>query len=374
MVIEAREGGIHIPEYGIYLSSDQIRRIQDRELGKRTLARELDNVITENQTARVIQMIREPEVFISATANDLPEPTIEGVTGDDFRPDPVEVYNRSVRDYASGSRKEAKRKLNRISFEGGGPIAICWVADTHLGNKGTDVARAFREIKVVRDTPGMFSFFVGDLYDNFIIGFLKAVNMGQRATIEDQYALGQYYLEQCREKWLGYVSGNHEQWTLKVAGYDANRDIVPKNILYDTDEIAFELAVGEHRWKCIARHKWPGSSIYNPLHPQTRGSKFSRPGYDVYVGAHTHPGALAADHPAGDGRVISLIQCGTYKNRDSYARTIGFPETGRTTAVCTIFFPNGYHFSVANVDIAAHIMRDIYKVKEPTRLYKGLVE
>ena len=209
MVIEAREGGIHIPEYGIYLSSDQIRRIQDRELGKRTLARELDNVITENQTARVIQMIREPEVFISATANDLPEPTIEGVTGDDFRPDPVEVYNRSVRDYASGSRKEAKRKLNRISFEGGGPIAICWVADTHLGNKGTDVARAFREIKVVRDTPGMFSFFVGDLYDNFIIGFLKAVNMGQRATIEDQYALGQYYLEQCREKWLGYVSGNH---------------------------------------------------------------------------------------------------------------------------------------------------------------------
>lgn len=367
MELEIREDSVYVYEYGgVALSFDQVRRIQDGKLGRVTLARELDASLTPNQTARIIARIRDPETFFPGVLDKEPIPTIEGLKPEDFRPDPETVFKRSAEDYASTRRKMSARKQTRISFNSSGPVAIAWIADTHLGNKGSDVERAFREIRVVRDTPGMFPFFVGDLYDNFVIGSLKSINMGQRTTIEDQYALGQYYVSQV-DDWLGFVSGNHEQWTLRVAGFDTIREIAPASALYDRDEIRFTLALGSHEWSCIARHKWQGSSIYNPFHPQTRGSKFSRPGHDVYVGAHTHPGGLAADHPAGDGRVISLIQCGTYKDDDDFARTMGFPETGRTTAVVTIFFPTGYHFSVANIDVAAYMMRELYKAPHPER-------
>lgn len=368
MDLDLREDGVFIPFYGVSLSFDQVRRIQAGTLGRVNLARELDAGLTPNHTARIIGRIRDPETFFPGVADSEPTPKIEGLKPEDYRPDKDQVFRRAAEDYRSTRRKVLAKKENRVSFSSSGPVAVAWIADTHLGNKGSDVERAFREIKVVRDTPGMFPFFVGDLYDNFVIGSLKSINMGQRTTIEDQYALGQYYVEQAGDKWLGFLSGNHEQWTLRVAGYDTIREIAPGNALYDRDEIRFTLALGGHEWKCIARHKWQGSSIYNPFHPQTRGSKFSRPGHDVYVGAHTHPGGLAADHPAGDGRVISLIQCGTYKDDDDFARQMGFPETGRTTAVVTIFFPTGYHFSVANIDVAAYMMRELYRAPHPDRV------
>ena len=365
MNLEIRDGTVSVDEYDVELSFDQVRRIQAGEIGRVKLARELEP-LTPNQTMRIISRIRDPEVFFPGIEDAPPEPIIDGVIPADYRPDPEQVFRRAAEDYASTRSKKQRKKQNRIAFNSSGPVAIAWVADTHLGNKGSDVARAFREIKVVDQTPGMFPFFVGDLYDNFIIGALKSVNMNQRTTIEDQYALGQYYIGQT-DKWIGWTSGNHEQWSLRVAGYDTAREIAPANALYDTDEIRFTLGLGAHEWSCIARHKWQGSSIYNPFHPQTRGSKFSRPGHDVYVGAHTHPGGLAADHPAGDGRVISLIQCGTYKDDDSFAKRMGFPETGRTSMVVTIFFPTGYHFSVANIDVAAYMMRELYKAPHPER-------
>lgn len=378
-MFEVRGESVYCRAYDVSLPFELVDRILSRKVGRTKVARELGGVVTSNQAAYILSWLRDPNIFeplyskkerseSSRTADRppaAPEPRIDGVRAEDHRPDPEKLFKRAAEDYASKRAKRARARDNRIAFSGEHPVAIAWIADTHIGNSGTDIERAFREIGIVRDTPGMFAFFVGDLIDNFVIGVLKSVNLGQRATIEDQWILGQYYLRQAPESWLGYVSGNHEQWSLRVAGYDTNREIVPRHCLYDTDEIDFTVELNGHETKVIARHRWPGNSIYNPLHPQTRGSKFSRPGRDIYVGAHTHPGALAADHPAGDGRVIGLVQCGTYKDNDSFARTIGFPETGHTTAAATIFYPDGRHESFKSLDTVRDILENTYGSPRP---------
>lgn len=366
-MFEIRDEGVFSHDYDITLSRDLVAKIIAGDIGRVRVARKYEGKLTPNQAMRLISMLRDPEIFTLPDRRipDPPKPVITGPRPEDARPDPDKLLSRAVEDYAARRKRKTSNKEASIDFSGDKPVGIAWIADTHIGNKGTDVERAFREIRVVRDTPGMFSFFCGDLIDNFIIGVLSQVNLTQRATIEDQWALGQHYLRQAPDSWLGYVSGNHEQWSLRVAGYDTNREIVPAHCLYDTDELDFTVRLAGHEWKCIVRHKWPGNSIYNPLHPQTRGSKFARPGRDVYVGAHTHPGGLAADHPAGDGRIIHLVQCGTYKDDDSYARRGGFPITGKTTAVVSVFYPNGNVESFANLDAAADMLNNVYGTPKP---------
>ena len=67
------------------------------------------------------------------------------------------------------------------------------------------------------------------------------------------------------DKLIAVVSGNHDNWTFSMSGIDIVKRLLKKTkVLYDRDEIRTIISVGNQEWEFCIRHKWLGSSIYNP--------------------------------------------------------------------------------------------------------------
>ena len=84
-----------------------------------------------------------------------------------------ERYKRKV-DY------EEARKLIKVVVPISGPIGIVHFGDPHVDDDGTDWAALERDIKLVRETEGLFASNIGDTTNNWV-GRLGRL-YGQQAT------------------------------------------------------------------------------------------------------------------------------------------------------------------------------------------------
>ena len=267
----------------------------------------------------------------------LPECTSVGVTPGDYLPDEDEVYERACTEYARGERLARLKRNQRLSFSHG-PIALVFMADQHFGAPGVDYPRAFAEAEIVAETPGMYCGTVGDMVDNAIIGRILREQMNHRLNIVDQWALLRRYLRILLPKMKISVGGNHDYWSNALSGVDYFRDVVghiAPGALYDGDDSAFVLQVGQSEWSVRMRHKWRGSSIYNPTHGIERAAKWDQD-FEIGVGAHNHTDGVVRFFSIGNLEGVA-VQCGTYKVIDGYAKRGGFPKSGRSAAVGLLF-------------------------------------
>jgi hypothetical protein len=285
-------------------------------------------------------------------------PEVEGVAALTV-PDEDEVYRRAVEEWEQTKEHLAQRERQRLHFDSG-PICLVWIADLHLGGKGIDYPRVFEEAEIIAETPGMWAGTVGDLVDQFILEQMRSERLEARLTIPDEWVLLKRYLKALGPRLKVAVRGNHDAWVHKLSGVDYFREVltsVAPSVLYDEDDCRFRLEVGDAAWRVRVRHKWKGSSIYNPSHGIERAAKWDQD-FDLGVGAHTHEGGFARGFSAG-GRDCMAVMCGSYKVHDRYARSRGFPKPRRTTAVSVIFW-DGRMVGVEYLPLAARIMRQFY--------------
>jgi hypothetical protein len=258
--------------------------------------------------------------------------------------------------------ERAREKSNQHIYFDGGPIALCFVGDQHIGNAGTDIRRVIDEQNTILETPGAFCWQMGDSVDNFIVGRLMAENMKPAAPVWEQWEVAQWYLERWRERLLAYNGGNHDAWTLKVSGIDYRRDITPDGVLYDGDRIDATVHVGDAQFRVTSRHKWAGNSKYNPTHGMEGGkggAMHSDPNFDIYVGAHFHKGAVAREFIHNGERKISVLT-GTYKIHDDYALQEGFEKHDASTASAVILHEDGSFFGTSNLKACLYYMKALY--------------
>ncbi len=277
----------------------------------------------------------------------------------DEPPDEDEVYRRALAEWDKTQALFERRSSQVLHFENG-PVCIVWLADLHLGGGGIDYPRVFEEARIVAETPGTWAATLGDLVDQFILGRMAAERLETRLSIPDEWVLLRRYLRTLGPKLKVCVRGNHESWMGAISGVDYFREVVASiapDVLYDAHDCRFRLQVGAHSWRVRVRHKWRGSSIYNPSHGIERAAKWDQ-NFDIGVGAHTHRGGFARGFGAG-GRDCMAVMCGTYKRRDNYAEAQGFHAARRTTAVATIFY-QGRVVGVEYLPLAAEIMRGFY--------------
>jgi hypothetical protein len=288
-----------------------------------------------------------------------PLPTIEGA-GPHGEID-VEAIKESAIRLHDAKRKRAKEKADQhIRFQHG-PVAIIFLGDQHIGNGGTDYPRMYEEQLTILQTPGAYVWQMGDLIDNFIIGKLQAENMKPSSPIWHQWAMGGDYLRGFAERLLAVCGGNHEAWTLRLVGIDFTKEVVPgPGVLYDADEIRATIHVGEHEVKVWSRHKWRGGSIYNQTHGQERAARFDTANYDVFVGAHSHTGAVSREFILNASRKIA-VQTGSYKVVDDYARVVGFPAHDASTACALVINDSGSMFACADLLAVKEFMSATYK-------------
>jgi hypothetical protein len=286
-----------------------------------------------------------------------PEPDVNGATVDtDF--DPEQAIQEQARRFKQKHRRAQKKRRQTIRFDTG-PIMIAFVGDQHLGNAGTDVERVFEEQKTIMQTPGAYAWIMGDVVDNFIVGKLKKENFRPSAPIWEQWQLAQEYLDRWEDRIIAFVGGNHGAWTMQQTQIDYRRDVCPDGVLFDGDDVQAEVSVGSASYDVWARHKWKGNSIYNQTHGQERAARFNDPGHDLYVGAHTHEGALYREM-IHEGQRKAAVQIGTYKVHDDYARASGFPPSDMSTACAVVLHDDGSMHGMADLDAAKRYMQAVY--------------
>jgi hypothetical protein len=287
-----------------------------------------------------------------------PEPDINGsTTQSDF--DPEQAIKENARRFKQKRRRALKKRRQTIRFDTG-PVMLAFCGDQHIGNAGTDIKRVFQEQKIIKQTPAAYCWQMGDVVDNFIVGRLQEQNFKPAAPIWEQWQLAQEYFDRWEDRIVAFVGGNHGAWTMEQTQLDYRRDICPDGILYDGDDIQCTVSVGSSEFDIWARHKWAGNSIYNQTHGQERAARFNDPNHDIYVGAHTHEGALYREM-IHEGKRKAAVQIGTYKVEDDYARTQGFPPSDMSTACAVILHDDGSMHGMADLTAAKRYMQALYE-------------
>lgn len=290
-----------------------------------------------------------------------PDPMIDGETADYREADPAEVWAELERKSLARARRKREQPPRRLAFEHG-PVSLVFLGDLHIGGSGVDYALAREHAEIIADTPGMYAVVMGDMLDNFVHAWCVSIRKQTTTSIPQEWAAVRYWLGLIAPKLVAVVDGNHDQWTTSLAGIDYFREVVAAarpGALYAQDDMHVSLSVGAATWPMRLRHKWMGSSIYNPTHAQERAQKWDQD-FLIGVGAHTHTGAFARSFNAG-GREGWAIQVGTYKVEDDYPRRMGFPiNNGRKPVILTLY-EDGASMATTDIRRAAEMLRLYYE-------------
>jgi hypothetical protein len=236
-------------------------------------------------------------------------------------------------------KKQASRAAQVIELPNE-PIGIAWVSDLHLGNGHTNYKAIRDDTKLIASTDGMYAIFHGDATDNWIVGKLQALQRGQAVSKKMEDKLFVDWVHTIKHKLLAWCSGNHDEWTTKLAGWEPAKEILKDlNVLYDPYQIHFTLKHGNTNRSVLVRHKWKGGSIYNPTHSIETGWERGDIPFDIGVGGHTHIGTYCRPfHKHGKRRYAILT--GTYKTHDVFGEEIGFPKPKDVGCGLMVILPN----------------------------------
>lgn len=282
-------------------------------------------------------------------------PLIVGVRANETRDDAA-LLERAYRMQDAHARLMQRKRDQSITLQNE-PVGVAFLSDVHFGAPGTDYRTAFEDARLIRDTPGMHAVFHGDGVDNFIVGRLSKINFSRELTIDDEWRLLKLWVNTIGDKWVAAVSGNHDQWTNATAGIDYLRSIMSAwGPLYDNDDCVFTLRVGENEWVVRVRHKWRGSSIYNPTHGIEVGWERAGQDFDIGVGGHTHRGTVIRPFIKHKRERFAVLT-GAYKLEDSYGRQEGFAPVHSTGAAAILFRPDGLVLPCPDLGVAAATLR-----------------
>ena len=276
-----------------------------------------------------------------------------GVLPDDLE-DPEEIWRRVLGAQEKVEKIAERRSEQRITIPGDQPFGLAFLSDLHFGNMWTDYRQARKDADLVRDTEGLYAIFTGDGIDNWITGKLMSLQRDQVIPFDHEVRLFKDWLSRLKQSLLVTVSGNHENWTKRLAGFDFVREYLKgTRALYDRHEVVFTLILGDAQWVVKVRHKWRWGSVFNPTHGIEVG--WERTGhFDIGVGGHTHIGTLIRPF-LRDGTKRYAVLVGTYKT-GGYGRELGLAKPYGRGAAALIFYPDGRLFATEDLQTAIEFL------------------
>lgn len=283
------------------------------------------------------------------------EPTIEGI-GAEERTD----FEGEIMPYLKKIGEKAKIKTelekNQVITMPNRPFAIALLSDIHGGAK-TDYVALEKDLNIIDSTEDMYVGNAGDDTDNFVIGKLQWVQREQPTTLDMETRFLEYLVRKLDPSLLFWASGNHNNWTKKVAGIDFLRGLLQNvKCLYDPAQIAFTLKWGKHEQRWLVRHKWRYTSIFNPTHGLEVGWERLGGDYDVAVGGHTHIATLCREFIKDSKKRYALL-LGTYKLRDNFASECGFARSYGTGSGAMVYNTDGRVFWCDDLETARDLLK-----------------
>ena len=284
--------------------------------------------------------------------------SVSGATADQ-ETDTDGLWSRAIAGQQEHAERVAQRRDQSVTVTT--PCAIALLSDTHFGAPGTDYEAAKRDAEIIRDTPGMFAEFHGDGVDNWIVGKLQRLQRGQIVDFADEWELFLSWLDMLRGSLLWVVSGNHDNWTIALSGFDRVRlALQGTNVLYHTDQTIFNLHAGPLTYRVKVRHKWKGNSIFNPTHGIETSWERSGDAFDIGIGGHTHIATLYREFVKHQKKRFAILT-GTYKLHDIFGEQIGFAPPHGNGGGALVFDRAGRFVWIDNLPQAAELLR-LYQV------------
>lgn len=226
------------------------------------------------------------------------------------------------------------KKQNRdVHIDFKGPfVLLCFVADIHIGNLGTDYTAARLQAEQIAGCRYAFAVGAGDYIDNFIRAQILEPLINQTTSPKQQLQLLREYISFFAGKLMLMVSGNHDRWSKEVSGLDFLASLAKDNLIqYSPDTFDINIYVGKILYELCVRHRYRFNSSFNLTHTVKQLFKNGEKQFDIGVVAHLHEPALETCYI--QDREVVCVRPGTYKTADTFSRKIGY-NAGRTVMPC----------------------------------------
>jgi len=253
-------------------------------------------------------------------------------TDEEFLERVMRTADRSV-----AKAKEQKHATLKIASDK--PVALMCEGDLHIATKGTDLRWIKQRAEFVANTPGMFGIGLGDMIQNDHVHRDRDVH-----DIADQLRLLDLLIQWHKGKFLGGVTGNHDDWTRTTAGFNHIKALADRHKFHQADdELIWRVQIHKPEdvdhitaeWTIATRHQVQNHSSLNPLHACWRWLERNVGNWervpDVLVLAHNHAATVGVNNYMG--KDVWGVRMGSPQVGSGYARQKGFIEQRQTAPV-----------------------------------------
>lgn len=196
------------------------------------------------------------------------------------------------------------------------PIMVVFSGDWHLANRFTDHALLKEHLRIIRETPGVYLFGMGD-YSDWFIGRRSSIGVQEQVIKpKEQRIIARKLLqEDTGGKTLALLAGNHCWMVEELTGEDPVADIAAEmGVPYLGFGGIVHLGLGDVRYKGSLWHSYPGGSVINPGNNQRR-VRMDYDSIDFVCLGHFHYNYMQ-EGTNKEGRDFIDLRSGTFKVRD----------------------------------------------------------
>ena len=232
---------------------------------------------------------------------------------------------------------EKKQTKTSIHIAEQKPIGVAFWGDWHIGAKGVDYEQFDKDLKLIKETDGLYSIGMGDYKDNAnsLIHATSTQENIATADLQDEIVLMK--MEEVKDRQLAVIRGCHDDWDKRLS----NKDFV-EYICSVTEAInlwhggIINLTVGEIEYRIGARHKYKNESGLNTTN--TQRNFVNEYGHcDTVAVAHKHFCEMQRTTRMGEDTIY--LRSGTYKHYDEFGQKLAGYE-GIYGVPVVIYFPN----------------------------------
>lgn len=276
------------------------------------------------------------------------EPELDFPKLPDGKLDVRELIERRKAEFKRKDDAQQARKLIPVKVKSNQPIAVCLFGDPHVDDSGTDLGALQRDMEVIKATDGMYAGCIGDVQNNWI-GRLARLWGEQETTASQSWQLVEWFVQDLTGKWMFMVQGNHDHW---AGTGDPLRWIQKQAKVSATGDHTVRLALrfpNGQEVRIVARHDFPGNSMWNPSHGQLRAAHLTHHDH-VLVSGHKHTGGYQMLRVPATGLLTHCLQLGSYKIWDSYADALGLPSRLISPSATVIIDPLASELGLVRVE------------------------
>lgn len=241
-------------------------------------------------------------------------------TDDDFNWRDVAAAATGLQEAVARSRTSQETASIELATESGNDPFVLFLADTHIGDWGTDYDLFSRITDEILATPDLYVALLGDLANMAIkLRGVAEVTGGNQLTPEQQVKFLESWLKEIAHKVVFATWDNHGVEREEAgSGYSGIKNLLAKRVVYFGGIGHPDVRVGSQVYNLAVSHRFRGSSIDNPCHAPMRYLR--REGHDRELAAQGDyhvPGMVKFTH----GHTTKVaINCGSTQTKSPYAR------------------------------------------------------